>query len=70
MYYVGFSYKEAYNLPTWIRVWMIQRTNEEIKKANKQGHDASRAAHANTPDHRALRGMHREQVPANLRRFT
>ncbi len=70
MYYVGFSYGEAYNLPVWQRIWFIERTNEEFRKANEAQSDASRAAHANTPDHRTLRGNARQQVPANLRRFT
>ena len=70
MYYIGFTYTEAYNLPVWQRIWFINRTNEEFKKANEAQSDASRAAHANTPDQRALRGMARQQAPARLRRFT
>jgi hypothetical protein len=70
MYYMGFSYKDAYNLPIWQRIWFIERTNKELKAANDQGSDASRAAHANSPEHRALQGRARENVPANLRRFT
>jgi hypothetical protein len=70
MYYVGFNYTEAYNLPVWQRIWFIERTNEEFKKAQEAQSDSSRAAHANTPDHRAMQGRARQQVPANLRRFT
>ena len=70
MYYVGFTYTEAYSLPVWQRIWFIERTNEEFKKAADAQSDASRAAHSNTADQRAMRGMHRDQVPANLRRFT
>jgi len=70
MYYVGFGYKEAYNLPVWQRHWFIKRTNEEFKRANESNSDASRAAHANTGEQRSLRGMSRQQPPANLRRFT
>ena len=70
MYYVGFSYKEAYGLPVWQRIWFIERTNTEFKRANDANSDASKAAHTNTPDQRAMQGRAREQVPANLRRFT
>ena len=70
MYYVGFTYTEAYGLPVWQRIWFIERTNEEFKRANEAQSDASRAAHANTPDARQMRGMARDRVPANLRRFT
>lgn len=63
MYYVGFSYKEAYMLPLWERKWFIERLQTEIKRANGD----SKAAHAEA---RALQGKHRAQVPANLRRFT
>ncbi len=67
MYYMGFTYVEAYNIPIWIRIWMIKRLNDEIKKSGKNG---NRAAHANDAESRALMGRHRSQVPANLRRFT
>ena len=67
MYYVGFSYSEAMNLPVWQRLWFIERTVEEFQKSNGE---QSKAAHANTPDMRALSGKMRHQVPANLRRFT
>ena len=70
MYYMGFTYVEAYNIPIWQRVWFIKRIQKEIKRANKDGGDASRAAHANTPDARAWMGRHRAQVPSKLRRFT
>lgn len=66
MYYTGFSYREAYNLPVWQRQWFIKRINKELKAA----HGQSRAAHDNTPDARALMGRARAQVPSNLRRFT
>ena len=70
MYYIGFSYTGAYNLPVWQRHWFIERTNEEFKRAKDANSDASRAAHANSPDQRSMRGMARDQAPANLRRFT
>ncbi len=70
MYYMGFLYKEAYNLPVWQRVWFIQRINEEFRRANENDSSASRAAHDNTPDQRAWQGLARESPPARLRRFT
>ena len=63
MYYVGFSYKEAYMLPLWERKWFIERLQTEIKRANGD----SKATQAEA---RALQGKHRPQVPAKLRRFT
>ena len=71
MYYMGFSYVEAYNIPVWQRRWFIERLNSEFEKARGEGKAAqSRAAHTNTAESRALMGNHRQQVPAKLRRFT
>jgi len=70
MYYMGFTYTEAYNLPSWQRTWFIQRISKEMEKAREANSDASRAAHHNTPDARAMQGRHRAQVPSKLRRFT
>ena len=66
MYYMGFSYKECMNLPVWQRNWFIERFSKEMERA----HGASKAAHANDAETRSLQGMHRQQVPAKLRRFT
>ena len=66
MYYMGFSYDEAYNLPIWQREWFIKRINKEVKAAQGQ----SRAAHDNTPDTQSIMGRSRSQVPSKLRRFT
>ena len=71
MYYMGFTYYEAYNIPVWQRNWFIQRLNREFKKASEKNQPVqSKAAHTNTPDARALMGNHRQAVPAKLRRFT
>jgi len=70
MYYMGFTYIECYNIPIWQRVWFIERINKEIKRANEDQSGASRSAHGNTPDARAMQGRARAQVPAKLRRFT
>lgn len=66
MYYMGFSYREAYELPLWQREWFIKRINKELKASQGQSH----AAHTNTPDARAMMNKARSQVPAKLRRFT
>jgi len=66
MYYMGFSYDEAFNLPIWQREWFINRINKEIKQSQGQSH----AAHANTAEARELMGKSRAQVPSKLRRFT
>tara|TARA_B100000700_G_scaffold328785_1_gene447818 strand:- start:1166 stop:1387 length:222 start_codon:yes stop_codon:yes gene_type:complete len=73
MYYLGFTYGEAYNIPIWQRRWFIQRLNEEIKKsqeANNGQAPPTKAYHQNTQDVRSMMGRMRSQVPANLRRFT
>ena len=44
--------------------------NQEFQRANENNSNASRAAHDNTPDQRALQGLARENPPARLRRFT
>ncbi len=70
MYYMGFTYREAYMLPIWQRIWFINRISEEFKRANERQSQASRAAHDNTPDMRALQGNSRSHVPSRLSRFT
>ena len=73
MYYMGFSYWEAYSLPIWQRGWFLDRINKEIKQTNEnnKGEGATtHAAHHNDPSVRAMQGRHRAQVPAKLRRFT
>ena len=73
MYYMGFTYKECYDLPIWQRSWFLDRLNREIQKTNENNNGqgaSSRAAHQNDPSTRAMQGRHRSQVPARLRRFT
>jgi len=70
MYYMGFSYGEAYRLPIWQRIWFIDRISEEFKRASESGSDVSKAAHSNSAEQRALAGRSRTNVPANQRRFT
>ena len=72
MYYVGFTYRECYNIPVWQRRWFIDRLQKEIKRTqDKEGNaQPTRGYHQNTPDARAMMGRYRSMVPANLRRFT
>lgn len=71
MYYGGFSFTEAWNLPVTWRRWFIERINAEFEKSKgEEGGGGSRGAHQNTPDVRQLQGMARAQTPSRLRRFT
>jgi len=70
MYYMGFTYTEAYTLPIWQRHWFIKRTNQELKQASEQDNGASRALHQNTGEARSMYNRARSQVPAKLRRFS
>ena len=72
MYYIGFTYTEAYRLPIWQRIWFIQRTNQEFKQSSERndGHAETRAAHTNSPEQRVLSGKARPFAPARNRRFT
>ena len=70
MYYMGFTFEEGYRLPVWQRIWFLERLQKELKAANDAQSGASRAAHANDAESRALMGRHRSQVPSKLRRFT
>jgi|TARA_Y100000310_G_C20606572_1_gene775794 hypothetical protein len=70
MYYMGFTYQEAYRLPVWQRTWFLQRISRELKESSKKERTASRSLQHNTPDARAMQGMARSHVPAKLRRFT
>ena len=67
---MGFTFEECYRLPVWQRIWFLERLNKEIKAANEAQSGASRAAHANDSESRALMGRGRSQVPSRLRRFT
>jgi len=70
MYYGGFSYREAYNIPVSYKQWFIARLNRELTRSSEEGSGQSRAVHNNTPETRALMGMARTETPARLRRFT
>tara|TARA_Y100001972_G_C7662877_1_gene334600 strand:+ start:952 stop:1143 length:192 start_codon:yes stop_codon:yes gene_type:complete len=63
MYYIGFSYRDAYRLPVYQRKWFIERVVQEIKSTNSsKGHNSNNQSEYS--------GKMRSQTPANLRRFT
>ena len=63
MYYIVFSYRDAYRLPIYQRKWFIERVIQEIKNTNtSKGHKSA--------EENALTGKMRTQSPANLRRFS
>ena len=70
MYYAGFTYKEAYNMPVSYKRWFIDRISRELSRTSEDGHTRSRALHDNPPDVRALTGHARAESPSRLRRFT
>ncbi len=70
MYYVGFTFDEAYRLPIWQRRWFIERTSKEFKRSSETGDGSSRAAHANSAEQRSMLGRARQDPPARLRRFS
>jgi hypothetical protein len=70
MYYMGFTYREAYLLPVWQRMWFINRTKEEINRTSGDGNTNSRGISENAPDVRSARNFDRASPPARLRRFS
>lgn len=71
MYYMGFSYTEAMNLPVEYKHWFLERVVKEINKSSEGGEGTqSRAPHNNTPDMRALQNKSNPYAPARNRRFT
>ena len=70
MYYAGFTYTEAYNLPVAYKAWFIKRIQKELSRSQEDGGAQSRALHQNTPDIRALQNKTRTETPSRLRRFT
>ena len=69
MYYLGFTYRESYNIPIKYRMWFIERTGKEIKQGTEKDVPPHHAAHQNHPEMNAMMGKHRGQTPARLRRF-
>jgi hypothetical protein len=73
MYYLGFTYSEALNIPIVYKRWFIERVAKEIKGSagdGEPGNGSSKAMnHQNDPMVAAATGRHRVQTPARLRRF-
>jgi len=69
MYYLGFSYRETYNIPVKYRMWFIERTGKEIKGNAEKNHPPHHASHAQDPETNALLGKNRPMAPPGLRRF-
>lgn len=69
MYYMGFTYQDAYTLPIWKRHWFIERTIKEIKGDEDSDPSPTKGAHQNSPEQRAFMGL-RPDAPARLRRFS
>ena len=70
MYYGGFLYQEAYDLPVAYKRFYIERLKKELQPNNNEEQVQSKALHQNPPDVRALQNKARQQVPSRLRRFT
>jgi len=66
MYYIGFAWSDAYNLPISIRKWFIKRFIKEISKENNPA--PVKATHHQTPETRMFQGSHRLQSPNRLNR--
>lgn len=72
MYYGGFTYTEAYNLPVRYKLWFINRIAKELKKSSDgEAPQGDRSAHNNNPETAALMGRVRSaNTAARNRRFT
>jgi hypothetical protein len=74
MYYGGFTYREAFNLPVPYKRWFIERIVKELNKGRGEDDDPqpiapSRALHENSPEMRAMQNLTRTSSPSRLRRF-
>ncbi len=64
MYYLGFTYQDAFNLPVWKRSWFLTRLMQEIDKTGTTKESA------NDPMLSAMAGKTRQTAPSRLRRFS
>ena len=69
MYYCGFSYSDAYNLPIPQRVWFINRLTKEMSGDGDEGSERADKRHVNDPSLRAMLGSSHPQAPHNLKRM-
>lgn len=71
MYWMGFTFIEAINMPLSWRRWFIHRLQQELNKTGPNGEaPPTKSAEHNTRDIRSMLGRSRDAVPAKLRRFT
>ena len=71
-YYYGMDVQTYYNFPVRYKRWLIERINDEIKKATENKADIpSKGVQHNTPDVRALAGKARQfGMNGKTQRFT
>ena len=55
IYHLGFTYKDAYNLPVWQRLWFINRLKEEFKRAKENNQSPNSTAHGTNSGSRQIR---------------
>jgi hypothetical protein len=55
VYHLGFTYKDAYNLPVWQRFWFINRLKEEFKQAKENNHSPTSSARSTNSGSRQIR---------------
>jgi hypothetical protein len=68
-YYLGIDWKTFYNMPVSYTRWLMQRTADEIKEAQKAGSAApSKGVQHHTPEVRSLAGNSRVHVPSRHRK--
>lgn len=72
MYYGGFTYTEAYNLPTKYKIWFVNRIAKELKRSQEgDAPQGDRTPGNNDPETAALLGRVRSANTATRnRRFT
>jgi hypothetical protein len=68
MYYMGFSWTDAYRLPTAYKSWFIDRLSKQLTKHQEDGSVSRDPAH-HTAENRALAQMARTEVPHRHIRF-
>lgn len=69
MYYGGFTYSEAYEIPVEYRNWFIERIVKEINRSHENGSGESRGAHKNTPEVREMLGKTKKYGASRTHRF-
>jgi hypothetical protein len=68
IYYVGFTWQDARNLPVSIRRWLIKRFIKEVTRKDDNSPQPLKAAHTQTPETRLFKNSHRMHSPNRLNR--